>query len=119
MLMGATAGGGGRSGRSGGGGDITPTNGDAGQPGEVVREANKARIAEILNQNVAKLKAMDAGLNNMNKALADIESGGRFNYGQKDFKTWQALNTAAINASRQRSILRIRTKNIYERYKNL
>jgi hypothetical protein len=39
--MGGNSGGGGNGGRSGGGGS---TNGDASQPGEVVREANKANL---------------------------------------------------------------------------
>ncbi len=43
MLMGGNSGGGGKSGRSGGGAG----SGDAGQPGEVVREANKTQASVI------------------------------------------------------------------------
>jgi hypothetical protein len=50
------AGGGGRPGRSGGGGS---TNGDAGQPGEVVREANKAN-AEF-NAIDKRVKSLEPG----------------------------------------------------------
>ena len=51
--MGGNSGGGGKPGRGGGGGS---TNGDAGQPGEVVREANLANEVSrlTLERNVAQ-----------------------------------------------------------------
>jgi hypothetical protein len=52
--MGGNAGGGGNGGRSGGG----STNGDAGQPGEVVREANKANAGLIPADKLGKAVLM-------------------------------------------------------------
>lgn len=52
--MGGGAGGGGNGGRSGGGGGGS-TNGDAGQPGEVVREANKANAPAMTSQQLADM----------------------------------------------------------------
>jgi hypothetical protein len=51
------SGGGGRPGRSGGGGSPA----DAGQPGEVVREANKANLDEAIRQSYKKLGMIPPG----------------------------------------------------------
>jgi hypothetical protein len=54
--MGGNSGGGGRGGRSGGGGGGEMSkNGDAGQPGEVVRQANQAKTYEEARAQIAIL----------------------------------------------------------------
>lgn len=115
------SGGGGNGGRSGGGGGST--NGDAGQPGEVVREANKAnekaRLEKIIERNIATGKARQSGLNALRAEKAKIESAGQFNYGKRDFAVWKPLNDAAIKGSQDQAKLKARTKNILERYKKL
>ena len=59
--MGGGSGGSGSGGRSGGGSSEAGTNGDAGQPGEVVRQANKPRSYEELT---APIKASSGQIEN-------------------------------------------------------
>lgn len=103
--------------KSGGGG------GDAGQPGEVVRAADifqrKERMAKIIKENIEAIKTKSQGLKNLDKAISAIEAGGQFNYGKKDFALWNTLNSASEKGQRDIDILRIRSKNILKRGKEL
>lgn len=72
--MGGNAGGGGKGGRSGGGGS---TNGDAGQPGEVVREANKAKDdGSAYNKATAQIATLDAEIAKTNAAYDRATQSG-------------------------------------------
>jgi len=74
--MGGNSGGGGNGGRKGGGGS---TNGDAGQPGEVVREANKAKTksAQALTELSGNLKMPSEWKNAVKDKTIETDRFGR------------------------------------------
>ena len=100
--MGGNAGGGGNGGRTGG------------------NQANdKQRMTSIIQRNIETLKTKQAGLTALESEVAKIEAAGQFNYGKRDFALWKSMNDASIKASRDQSILKIRTQNILKRAKKL
>ncbi len=70
--MGGGSGGSGSGGRSGGGGS---TNGDAGQPGEVVRQANNAPGADYARAT-EQIAALDAEIAKTNRAYEAATQAG-------------------------------------------
>lgn len=75
--MAKSSGGGGSGGRSGGGGGDMSKNGDAGQPGEVVRAANNAPGADYARAT-AQIATLDAEIAKTNRAYeAATQAGDR------------------------------------------
>lgn len=72
--MGGGSGGSGSGGRSGGGGGGS-TNGDAGQPGEVVRQANNAPGADYAKAT-EQIAALDAEIAKTNRAYEAATQAG-------------------------------------------
>jgi hypothetical protein len=114
--MGSSGGGGGRGGRSGGGGS---TNGDAGQPGEVVRAANVANRNDQLKRAMEKTNAeyqrVTQGMNNLAKAQKAIEKSGPTGPGTKNYELNTQLTRALNKGLDRREILKRRYKNIKSR----
>ena len=108
-----SSGGGGNGGRSGGG------SGDAGQPGEVVRAAEEAKLqarVDNMNQLVGKLnqdiKAKETGIANMEKEISRLMDNNR---DRQSRETRRSLERQVSKANRQVTIERKRMLNIYDR----
>ena len=104
--MGGGSGGGGGAKRGGGG------SGDAGQPGEVVREANKARDNELKSA----IKTLDAELDKTHAAIK--RAGNARQFAQADFlrdlrESLQSRKEGILNEAKTRNGLKDQIK--YER----
>lgn len=108
-------GGSGGSGGGGGGGSMSK-NGDAGQPGEVVREANLAdrneRLKRVLEKTNAEYKQVTQGVNNLIKAQSALEKSGPTGPGSKNYDLNNQLTRAVDRGLDKRNILKQRYKNI-------
>ena len=104
--MGGNSGGGGRSGRGGG---------DAGQPGEVVREANNLRLKSVQDNLKAEYSKTMQGLRNLDNEVAKLEREGFTNRGQRNHQLYTSLLGASMNAQHKADVLKIRYKNIKKR----
>ena len=91
--MGGNSGGGGKPGRTGGGGGLPA---DAGQPGEVVREANKAQSATDVRR---ELDEMESG---KEYAIKNMPGGNVLS--KQDIKDMERLNKPErIKSAQERS----------------
>ena len=118
--MGGGSGGGGKSGRGGGGGGSS-TNGDAGQPGEVFRAAEEAKLqarVDNMNQLVGKLntgiKQKEAGVKSMERELSRFSERDR---STKEIR--RSLEKNISSANRKIAIQRKRLLNIHDRMNKL
>lgn len=114
-----SSGGGGSGGRSGGGGGST--NGDAGQPGEVVRVAEEAKLqARVDNMNRLmgelnqSIKTKREGVRNLERELSRYSERDR---STKDIR--KALEKNIKTGNRKIAIETKRLLNINDRFENI
>ena len=108
--------GGGKSGGGGGGGSSEAgTNGDAGQPGEVVRQANNEQLKRVLGRNMAEHRKIEQGIANIEKAQEALVRSGPTGPGSKNYDLDNRLTRALNKGMDRKEILRTRIKNIVKR----